>query len=61
VTGNVAGCSHAVIGLPLEMSAVNKKNGARACRAVPAARAIILAHMVMNGGKCNRAAGMGSL
>ena len=33
---------------------------AAAYRAVPAARATILAHMVMNGGKCKRAAGMGS-
>ena len=30
-----------------------------AYRAVPAAGAMILAHMVMNGGKCKRAAGMG--
>ena len=31
VTGNVAGCSHAVLGLPLEMSAVNT-SGARAAQ-----------------------------
>ena len=50
VTGNAAGCSSAVLGLPLEMSAVNT-SGARAAqmqspcaaayRAVPAARATI--------------------
>ena len=34
VTGNVAGCSHAVLGLPREMSAVNT-SGARAANAVP--------------------------
>ena len=34
VTGNVAGCSHAVLGLPRQMSAVNT-NGARAASAVP--------------------------
>ena len=60
VAGNVAGCSHAVLGLPLEMSTVNKENTvhglpvqsrvAAAYRAVPTARAMILAHMVMNGG-----------
>ena len=34
---------------------------AAAYRAVPAERAIILAHMVMDGGKCNKGlAGMGS-
>ena len=57
----MAGCSNAVLGLPLEMSAVNT-SGARAAstvpcaaayRAVPAERAMILAHMVMNKwGKC---------
>ena len=103
VTGNVAGCTNAVLGLPREMSAVNTKrctgctnavsvcgclqgspcrtvnehrrkqtqatermdewmdntvhglpvqsHGAAAFRAVPAALAMILAHMVMNGGK----------
>ena len=57
------GCSHAVLGLPLEMSAVNKKTVhgppvqsrvAAAYRAVPAARAMILPHMVMNRRKGNR-------
>ena len=60
VTGNVAGCLNAVLSLPCEMSAVNT-SGAAAYRAVPAARAMILAHMVMNGGKCKTEglAGMG--
>ena len=52
---------------PFEMNAVNHNGAwaaqmqspcAAAYRAVPAARAMILAHMAMNGGKCNRAAGM---
>ena len=64
VTGIVAGCPNAVLGLPREISAVNT-NGARAApmqsrgaatyRAVPAARAMILAHMVMDKwGKYNK-------
>ena len=45
VTGNVAGCTNAVLGLPREMSAVNTSGAwaaqmqsqcAAACRAVPA-------------------------
>ena len=38
-----------------------QSHDAAAYRAVPAERAMILAHMVMNGGKCNEGlAGMGS-
>ena len=37
-----------------------RSRDAAAYRAVSAARAMILAHMAKNGGKCNRAAGMGS-
>ena len=46
---------HTVHGLPMQ------SRDAAAYRAVPAARAMILAHMVMNGGKCKTEglAGMG--
>ena len=47
--------ANTVHGLPIQ------SRDAAAYRAVPAARAVILAHMVMNGGKCKEGlAGMGS-